>query len=93
MGVNSAHVRSGNSQNRMFNRNAGAVFGPFNRLLNGADCFFQIHNDALARTARVGEAMAAVAQSVVGKLRHEHAGLCAADINRGQELFIRLGHR
>src|SRR5260370_2475865 len=37
--------------------------------------------------------MTSIAQPVLCDFSDQHTGLCAADINRSQEIFVRLRHR
>src|SRR5437879_3897687 len=93
MRIDSPHVRASNSQNCVLNGNAGTVFRLLDGFLNGSDSLLQIDNDALARTSRSRQAVTAIAQPVLCDFSDQHAGLCAAYINRGQEIFVRLRHR
>ena len=72
----------------MLDGRTGNILGLLDRFLNRADSLVQIDDDALARAARFGHAMAAIAQAVVGDLRHQHAGLGAAYINCRQKVFV-----
>src|SRR6185503_7652309 len=92
VGVDAAHVRARDPQRGMLNRNSGSVLGPLDRLLNRCHCFIEIDNDALARAARLGHAVTAIAQSVFSHLHHENAGFRAAYVDRGQEMFGRPRH-
>jgi hypothetical protein len=67
----------------VLDRRSGNIFGGFDRFLNGLHRFVEFNDDALARTARLGDAVAAIAQAAVGQLRHQRAGLGAAHVDCG----------
>ena len=90
--VDAAGVGPGHAQQGMLDRRSGHVFGLLHRLLNRADGFVQIHDDALARAARFGHAVAAIAQTVVGNFRHQRAGLGAAYVDCGQKMLVLVRH-
>jgi hypothetical protein len=46
--VQAAHVRSGNSDQRVLDSCSRRIFRAFDRFLNRTDRFFQINNDALS---------------------------------------------
>src|SRR5215469_11406154 len=59
--VDSAHMRTRDAEYSALDREARAILGFFDGLLDGGNCFFQIDDHALARAARIGEAVAAIA--------------------------------
>src|SRR5260370_20756482 len=93
MRIDSPHVRTSNTQNCVLNGNAGTVFCLLDGFLNRSDSLLQIDNDALARASRSHQPMTSIAQPVLCDFSDQHTGLCAADINRSQEIFVRLRHR
>ena len=65
---------------------AGNIFGGLGCSLDGGHGLVELHDDTLARSAGVGDAVSAIAQSVVGDLHHQSAGLGAAYVNGGNEI-------
>ena len=81
MAIDAAHVRSSDADDGMLNRRAGNVLRGLDRFLNRRHGLVELNDHALARTARFGHAVSAIAQTVVGDLRHERASLGAAHVN------------
>ena len=79
--IEPAHVRSGHSDEGVLDGRARTIFGALDGVLDGRRGFLQIHDDALARAARLGDAVAAIAQAVVTNLGHQSACLGAAYID------------
>src|SRR5579864_1497448 len=92
MSIDPAHVRTCNSEDCVLDREAGSVFGLLHGLLNGRDRFLEVDDNALTRASRIGEAVTAVAQAIVGDLNDKHAGLGASYIDGGQKMLVRLRH-
>ena len=92
MTVDAAHVRSADADDGVLDRRSGNVFGGFDRLLNRGDGLVEFDDDALARAARFGDAVAAIAQAGVGELRHQRARLGAAYIDRGKKTSLLVRH-
>src|ERR1700687_5965669 len=92
MTVDAPAVPPGHAQQSMLDRRSSRVFGLLHRLLNRAHGFVQINNDALARTARFRYAVTAIAQPVVGNLRHQRAGLGTAYVDCGQKVLVLVRH-
>ena len=90
--VDAANMGAGHAQQRVLDGRSRDVFGLLHRLLNRAHGFVQIDDDALARAARFGDAVTAIAQSVVGNLRHQRAGLGAAYVDCGQKMLVLVRH-
>src|SRR5882724_172970 len=85
--VQSAHMASGDTDQRRFNWNAGNAFGFFDGTPNGADSSIQIDNGTFAQAFRFGSAQRQKFQLVVGKFGDQDAGLSAANIE-SDEIFI-----
>src|SRR5580765_5183090 len=92
MTVDAASVGTGHSQQGMFYRGPGRVFGLLHCLLDRGTGFIQIDDDALARAARFGHTVTAIAQTVVGNFRDQRAGLGAAYVDRGQKVLVLVRH-
>ena len=73
--VHAANVRSRNADQRMLDRNAGDVFRVLHRFLNAADGLVEFGDHAFAQAARFADAVAAITQSVLAQLGHQHAVL------------------
>src|SRR5271168_338623 len=70
--VHSTYVCAGNADEGMLDWNAGDVFRMLHRLLNAADGFVEFGNHALAQASRLADAVAAITQSVLAQLGHQH---------------------
>ena len=86
MTVHATDMRTRNPHQGMFDRKARHIFRLLNRLLNAADGLIEFGNYSLAQAARFRDAMAAITQSVLAQLRHEHGGLRTSYVNRGNEI-------
>ena len=92
MRVDAAHVRAGHTDQRMLHGSARPVFGTLHRFLNRGDRLLQIYNHTLARTARLGNPVAAIAQTVLRDFRHQRTGFCAPHINDVQKVPVLVRH-
>src|SRR5438876_403687 len=71
---------------------SSSVLRLLHSLLYGGHGFVQVNNDALARTPRFGDAVAAIAQATVSNLHRQCAGLGTANVNRGKKMLVLLRH-
>src|SRR5690349_2156376 len=92
MAVDPSSVRPGDAQPRMLDRRSSSVFRLLHSLLDGAHGFVQVNDDALARTPRFGDTVAAVAQANVSNLHRQCARLGTANVNRGKKMFVLIRH-
>src|SRR3989442_767495 len=76
----------------MLDGRSSSVLCLLHSLLYGSHGSVQVNNDALARTPRFGDAVAAVAQATVGNLHRQCARLGTADVNRGKEVLVLVRH-
>ena len=80
--VDSANMSTTDADDCVLHGRAGDIFRGLHGSLNRRHCLFEFNDHTLARSARLGHAVPAIAQADVGNLRHERAGLGAAHINR-----------
>src|SRR5581483_10030407 len=92
MAVYAANVRARQADDGVLDRRLRNVLGLFHRLLDGSDGLVEIGDYALAHTARVRDAVAAIAQSVVVHLGDDDAGLRATDFDDGEQVFRLASH-
>jgi len=92
VGVQAAHVGSGNSDQRVLDSCSRRIFRAFDRFLNRRNGFLQINNDALTRSPRLSHAVAAITQAVIRDLRHQSTGLGASDIDDVDEIPLLVRH-
>ena len=92
MAVHAANMRSADADNGMLDGSPGDVFGGFGRLLNRGDGLVEFDDGSLARAARFGDAVSAIAQAGVGEFGHERACLCATHINCSKKISRLVAH-
>src|SRR5580704_17790744 len=91
--VDPSHVRSTDTDDGLLDGCARDIFGGFDRLLNRRHGLVELHDDPLSRATRFRDTVPAIAQAVVGRLRHQRAGLGAAYVNRGKKVALLVPHR
>ena len=91
--VHAAHVGSRGPDERVLDCGSGGVLGLDDCFLNGRGCLLHVNDEAFARAARFGDAVPAIAQTVVGNFRNQHAGLSTAYIDRRQKIGLLIRHR
>ena len=90
--VDAANVRSGDADDGVLDRRLGDVLGLFDRFLDRVDRLVEIGDHAFAHAARVGDAVAAIAKSVLVDFGDDDAGLGASDVNHSEQVFRLTSH-
>ena len=84
VGIKTSNVRTGNAEDGALDGRSDGIFRLLDGFLDGVNSLFEIYQNALARTAGINDAVAAVAQAVVRNFGHEGTGLGAAYIDGRQ---------
>src|SRR5579872_809293 len=92
MTVHTPHVSAANANDGVLHRGTRDVFGRLDRFLNRSNSLIELDDHALARAARFGEPMSAIAQAGVRHLGHQRACLGAADINCREKTSLLVPH-
>src|SRR3954468_6043979 len=83
---------TGNSDDSRFQWNFGGMLRLFYGFLYGLHGFLEIDNYAFARSARIGDAVASIPQSLVRDLDGERNCLCASCVDDRDDVFVPLTH-
>ena len=81
MAVYAANMRAGDADDSVLDGGLGNVLSFLNGLLDGVDSLVEIGDDAFAHAARIGDAMAAIAQGILVDFGDHDASLGASNIN------------
>src|SRR5689334_17270347 len=83
---------TGNSDDCRFEWNLSGMLRLFHGFLNGLHGLLEIDDHAFARSARVGDAMSSILQSLVRDLDCERDCLCASCVDDRDDVFVPLTH-
>src|SRR5258708_32759185 len=77
--VDAADVRTTDADDGVFDRNSPGVFGGLDCFLDRRNGLVEFDNHSLARAARLGDAVSAIAQVAVGVIGYQRTFLGAAN--------------
>src|SRR5205814_424700 len=87
-----SHQWPPDGEHRFLDGCAGNLLGVFNRAMNRGGGLFQIDDGALARAARFGEAVSAIAQRAISDIADEGQRLGTANIDDADQILAIGSH-